>query len=588
MSKILNCRPNEEALREALTEARSHARQGIKCEIRLGAGLCTLTAPLVLDAGDTGLTISGAKSNDGTDAVETVISGGIVLTDWQKVNGGPLVEAAVPAGVEPRVLIAPAPMPGRPAFLPRARYPENGTLNNIDHPDIQWMSSQFGGWNRKPTDYELTHMAISRQDAAALPPFEVENAEVTVFHQWDESTVRVKTLDRERGIMEFRSTMEHPAGAWRNEYVFWNIMAGLTQSGQWMFDRKHSRILYYPYPEETVIPAFRIPALPSLFRLEAGANHVTIRELAFELANAPSGTPGLRAVNPPGAVDASEVSSLTLDGLRITNCAGQGIRAYRCPDLRIEDCRISDCGAGGILTLESMPSLIRNNTVKNIGRCCYSAVSITAGGKSELVYVLDGRVPEHGSAVVENNRIDGSPYCGIVCCGNEHIIRDNRISQVMQVLRDGAAIYVSRGYRCRVSGNKIFDVIMPENCRAHALYFDERSWESVAEDNLVMNCASPFHAHKSYDLVCRNNRFFSNSAMWLQGPMSEKILFEHNTVVSLKKISFVGPLNCFVDRNNYEFSATDELVTEVYNNDFRFFIDNGILVFRKIDKSETQ
>lgn len=583
MRKILNCRSDEESLRKALETARAYAQQGEKCEIKIGAGLCYLAAPLVLDSHDSGLIISGADSKSGG----TVISGGIVLADWRKVNGCPLVEASVPAGVDPRVLISRTASPERPAFRARARYPENGTLNNIDQPNIKWISSQFGGWNRKPTDYELTHMTLSCQDAAALPPFEEENAEVTIFHQWDESTVRVKSLDRKTGIIEFHSPMEHPAGTWRNEYVFWNILEGMTQPGQWMFDRKRARVLYYPYPEEKVIPALWIPASLSLLRIEAGADHVMIRDLAFELANAPSGTPGLRAVNPPGAIDAIGVASLKLTGIRIANCAGQGIRTFQCPDVRIENCHISDCGAGGILTLESMPSVIRNNMVYNIGRCYYSSVSITAGGKSELVYVIDGCIPEHGSAVVEDNLIDGSPYCGIVCCGNEHVIQNNRISNVMQVLRDGAAIYVSRGYYCKVSGNKIFNIVLPEGCYAHALYFDERSWKSIAEDNLVMNCASPLYVHKSYDLICRNNRFFSNSEIRVEGNVSRKILFEKNTVVSLKRIYF-APINCFEKRDNYEFSAINELVEDVRkcDFDFQFLIENGILVFKIIEKEE--
>ena len=75
----------------------------------------------------------------------------------------------------------------------RAGIPETGTFLHKSVFDVPWLSSVAGGWSTQTNQEELTTM---RYDPKDIPEsLDIKNAEVRVYHMWDESLVGVARND---------------------------------------------------------------------------------------------------------------------------------------------------------------------------------------------------------------------------------------------------------------------------------------------------------------------------------------------------------------------------------------------------------
>ena len=79
----------------------------------------------------------------------------------------------------------------------------------------------------------------------------MKNAEVRVYHMWDESLVGVARNDTQRHALIFSTPAISPAGAFGvKKYVIFNTREGMTRPGQWYLDRTGGRVVYWPLPGE--------------------------------------------------------------------------------------------------------------------------------------------------------------------------------------------------------------------------------------------------------------------------------------------------------------------------------------------------
>lgn len=486
--------------------------------LELNGGEYTLEAPIQLGPEHNGLTIDGGGAQ---------INCGCALTDWFD-DGDGLLAARVPEGAEPAALLIGG------VKRPRARYPESGFLTYKTKSDVRWLNSTNGGWNRPLTHEELTRVEV---DPADIPmSFQPENASITIFHVWDESTVRVDSFDRETGMLYLKSEAEHPAGGFgKCEYALWGIREGMTRPGQWYLDRARRLMVYWPLPgEDANTLSAEIPLAEHAFVLNS-ARDITIRNLSIRCANTHYEKSGLRALNCPGAIEGWDCERVTIDKVNISQVAGSAIKFMRGKDIAVRGCDIADCGAGGIFEMETMPAIIEDNRIERIGQSVYSAIGIHAGGKSQLVFVQDGCAPETGSVVISHNTITDTPYCAITVGGGPHTVEYNRMERCMTVLEDGAAIYCSRGNHTVLRGNYAADIA---GQKSHAYYFDEMSFNSVCEGNVAINVKSAFHNHLSSHCVYRNNAVINEGDMQITLARSDHFLFENNVLIAGGRITF--------------------------------------------------
>lgn len=475
-----------------------------------------LSEPVLLTHEDDGLTIESANGE------RVRLYGGREVSGWEP-DGGGLYAASLPGVKEGtwdfRALI----VNGR--YCPRARLPETGFFEHASVFDVPWMSTTGGGWKRKPTDQELTTMKYKPEDLG--PWLDIRNAEITVYHMWDESLVGLSANDPDSHVLTFSTPSGHPAGAFGvKKYVVWNVREGMTQPGQWYLDRTRGKVVYRPLPGEEMSKSCVIaPVVESIFTLKGTKENplrdVTIRGLTLSATTTPLKAGGFGAGLFDGAVTATNARDCTFDNLEILNVGGQAIKVSG-SNLRVERCHTHHVGACGI-RFGGDSVLIADNEVHDVGLTYPSAIALTGGGTN---------------CHVAHNHVYRTPYSAVTCGGQNSILEGNRIHHAMQELHDGAGIYCFGGKGLVLRGNFIYDIVDTGGYGASAYYLDEQCEGCTVERNLSINVARPSHNHMARNNTIRNNIFVSDSDMQITFPRSSGYTFERNVLCAKGRITF--------------------------------------------------
>ena len=410
----------------------------------------------------------------------------------------------------------------------RARYPKTGALEHENEFRVRWMSTTGGGWERPPTGEELTTMQYRNGDIGTW--FEAKNAEITVYHQWDESLVGVRSVDAKRRIIRFSTPAGHPPGAFYHSpkaktYVIWNIREGMTKPGQWYLDRVRGKLVYWPLPGENMETAAVIaPTTERIFTLEEGADNITLEGLTLQVSTTPLVAGGFGATEFDGAITGSKVSGCVLRSLTVKNVGGWGIKLNGTGN-RIENSEITGTGAGGI-GCGGGKCVITNNHIHAIGVTYPSAIALTAGGGEPII--------------ISHNEIHNTPYSAITCGGDGHLIEYNKIYDMMRELYDGGGIYIGGGRGIILRGNVIRGE-GGEKYRQLAYYLDENADSCVVENNLALNTGWPSQNHMTRNCIIRNNVFIDSGRQLFSGARSSGTTFEKNILVA-EEIVFQHPV----------------------------------------------
>lgn len=495
-----------------------------------------LEKPLALDARDNGLTLEAADTNSVT------LYGGRLVTGWRK-DGEKLWSADLP-GVKDgkwdfRALVVNGRMPER------ARLPESGTFAHTSAFDVRWLSSVGGGWERKPTQDELTTLCYNPTNLPAA--LDTRNAEVRVYHMWDESLVGVASNDIARHTLHFTTPAKSPAGSFGvKKYVVFNTREGLTKPGQWHLDRTAGRVVYWPLPGEDMAKVKVVaPTLESVVRIagsaKAPADGITLRGFSVQATTTPLKPAGFGAGAYDGALNLANARGCAVEKLEICNVGGQGIQSWNLTGCRIEGCHIHDIGACGIRTGGS-DGLIANNHIHHVGVYHPSATALNAS------HTL--RDDDPTGFHIYRNEIHDAPYSGMILGGGGHLVEENLISRVMRELQDGGAIY-GGVKKCVIRGNVVRDVVkMGEGYGVSSYYLDEGAADCVVERNVSIGVARPVHNHIASDLIIRDNVFIADGDLSLSFPRSRRCAFTGNTVFAPGKIMVSPPNAVTVWSNN--------------------------------------
>ena len=487
-----------------------------------------LATPLELDARDSGLTLEGDPSG------KAILYGGVTVTGWRR-DGDTLWCADLPGVREGswdfRTLVVNGLMPER------ARMPAKETFNHQSVFDVRWLCSVGGGWDRKPTEEELTTLRYDPKDIPAT--LEVRNAEVRVYHMWDDSLVGVASNDAQRQTLLFSTKTGHPAGAFGvKKYVVFNTREGMTRPGQWYLDRTVGKVVYWPLPDEDMTRAHVVaPKLERLITIKGSAKapveRLTVRNLVLQATTTPLKPGGFSAGNYDAAITLVNARACAFDGLEICNVGGQAIKSWELDGCRFTRCHIYRIGACGIRA-EGSDSSISSNLSHHVGICQPSAVAIQLGHS----YSETRPKGFH----IFRNEIHDTPYSGIIASGGAHLIEENLISRVMRELHDGAAIYSGGLNHSTLRGNMVRDVVkIGDGYGASAYYLDEGSEACVIERNVAVGVEMPTHNHIAKNVVLRDNFFFSDGDMTLSFARSRDCAMIGNTLFARGKITVSPP-----------------------------------------------
>jgi len=528
-----------------------------------------LDEPLVLDDQDSGITIEAAPGEN------VILYGGRRVTGWTP-DGERFWAAKLPDVSSTQWDFRMLVVNGR--FRKRARVPKTGYFTHLSEFRVPWMSTTGGGWRRKPTKKELTTLKYHPEDIG--PWLDIANAELTVYHMWDESMVGIAAMDEKSHILTFSNPAGHPPGAFGvRKYVVWNVRQGMKQPGQWYLDRSEGKVVYWPLPGEDVTTAeVMAPTIEGIIRLQGTKKRpitaVTVRGLILSVTNTPLIAGGFGAGKFDGAVSASFASNCCLLDLKLVNVGGQGIKARSCTSLRVQNCEIHDTGACGLI-VRGQDNVVADNLVFRVGVLYPGAIGVWCGGKrSEVVH----------------NEVHDTPYTAIACGGDEHRIENNLIYRAMKELHDGAGIYITFCKGIVVRGNFIHDIVETGGYGASAYYLDEQAEGCLVEGNLSLRVARPSHNHMARRNTIRNNLFISEGDANLTFPRSSEYRIEKNIIYAKGKISISSPKAITESSGNVFFSQkgivqgaasgtlqADPLFINLEKGDYRFAPDSPAL-----------
>ena len=501
-------------------------------KVIIQTGQYFLDKPLTLGNEDSGLTIESVPG------AQVYLYGGRKITSWKK-EGDKFYSASLPDIKDRKWDFRTLVVNGR--FCKRARVPEKGFFEHLSSFNVPWMSTTGGGWKRKPTNEELTKLKYRSEDL--VPWLDVNNAELTIYHMWDESLVGIASIDANSQTITFANPAGHPAGAFGvKKYVVWNVREGMTQPGQWYLDRTAGKLVYWPLPYEDMSSAeVFTPTIESIIRIEGTKGNpvkdITIKGLTLSVTNTPLKAGGFGAGNFDGAISVSFADGCQLLDLEILNVGGQGIKASG-EQLKIEKCHIHHTGGCGI-KFKGNAIVVADNRIHDIGLTYPSAIALSTSGQNcEINY----------------NLIHDTPYSAITCSGENNRIEHNLIYRAMQQLHDGAGIYITFCKGIVLRGNFIRDIIDTGGYGASAYYLDEQAENCLVEGNLSIGVVRPSHNHMAKNNTIRNNVFINDKEMSLTFPRSSNYTFEKNILYAKGAISLENPDAIVTFQNNILFS----------------------------------
>lgn len=310
-----------------------------------------LEQPVDLGPEDSGLTIEAAAG------AKVVLYGGRRLTGWHR-DGDTLWAADVPEAKQRRWDFRLLAVDDR--LCDRARLPQEGTFTHLSEFKVPWMSTTGGGWKRKPTPEELTTMKYRPEDLGAW--LDVNNAEVTVYHMWDESVAGIAHNDVKGHVLTFSNPCGHPPGAFGvKKYVVWNVRDGMTRPGQWYLDRTAGKVVTWPLPGEDMRSAEAIAC--------GGDDHRIEQNRIYR---------AMQVLHDGAGIYISMCKRIVLRGNYIhdiTDTGGYGASAYYL-DEQAEDCLVE----GNLSVRVARPShnhMARRNTLRGNVFVCDGDAALT-------------------------------------------------------------------------------------------------------------------------------------------------------------------------------------------------------------------
>jgi hypothetical protein len=512
---------------------------GVARRIVLGPGRYYVEQTVILSDRDSELTIEGAGDE------KTIIYGGRRIANWQK-DGDRFWAADVPevkegkppsreataarqslggGGWDFRALVV------NDRLCLRSRLPETGRFEHETRFPVRWMSSAGGGWERKPTEKELTTMQYRAGDLG--PWLSVRNAEVTVYHMWDESMAGVAANDPNTRTLTFSTPSKSPPGAFAvNTYVVWNVREGMKQPGQWYLDRDAGKVVYWPLPGEDMSKAHVVaPRVETIIELKGQKSkplrHITLRSLTLSATTTPCKAGGFGAVGYRGALQSAWGEGIRIQDVEITNTAGHAIQEWGTRDLLVENCHLHHLGAGGCRAGEGT-GRIENNRIHHIGMIYPSAIGLMAGGKA-------------GGYTIRRNEIHHTPYSGICIGGVDLVVEENLLYRCMQEMHDGAAIY-GGPQRAVIRRNVVRDIV--ESGKGYGVssyYLDEKARDCVVEKNFSIGVVRPCHFHMTLNCTLRDNVFVYDGEMALSFARSAGVKVTGNIMQSNGNVKLNDP-----------------------------------------------
>jgi len=504
--------------------------------VALRGGTYFLDRPLKFDPTDSGTpsspTVYAAYANE-----RPILSGGMAITNWRVTEDGRW-HAQLPGGAQA--------LPFSQIF--------------VDDERRERTRLPAAGWYRIPADAGRNQFEFSGTDIRA--DWEnLRDVEVLVLQKWSASRMAIASVatDPNNVVLAGRAWRAIDAGS---RYAVFNVREALSQPGQWYLDRKRNTLTYIPKPGEVpeksqvIVPRLeQIVVMRGDVQAKRWVEQIAFRGLSFAHTSwqLPEGGQSFAQaeIGLDTAIVAIGVRNVTFEDCEVRHTGGYAIGfGIGSRDNRVERCRLSDLGGGGIKVGHAGPGswdriaqipndpdllvsghVIRDSTISRGGRLHPAAVGIWVGQAANNK-IIHNEISDFYQTGISIGWTWG--YGRSEAHHNE--IAYNHIHTIGQgVLSDMGGIYLlgiqpgTRVHHNRVTGVRAADY------GGWGIYADEGTSDVLIDNNVVYDTTSGgFHQHFGRGNRVENNVLAFGSQAQVQLTRTERhvsFILERNIVL---------------------------------------------------------